>query len=95
MCPFKDLGHEDIVAEFNKLQQIGSTSDYQDKFDELRALMLGRTRQLPEDYFVSSFSSGLKEEITEVQMFQLRTLTEAITLARRKSLRLKHPKREE
>lgn len=36
MFLFEELGHEDVVAEVNKLQQIGSVSNYQDKFEELK-----------------------------------------------------------
>lgn len=47
--------------------------------------MLEWNLHLPEDYFIPCFLSDLKEEIRmEVHMFQPRTLTEAITLARRK-----------
>lgn len=56
---FEELGQEDTVEEFGKLQRTGSINDF-GKIKELRALMLGMNRQLPEDYFVSSFLSGLK-----------------------------------
>ena len=31
---------KDIVEEFNKIQQVGSVEDYQEKFEELKPLML-------------------------------------------------------
>lgn len=56
--------------------------------------MLGRSRHLPEDYFVSTFLSGLKEEIhNDVHMFQPRTLPEAITLAMGKENAIEAAKR--
>lgn len=52
---FKETSYKDIVAEFEKLQQTRTGSNYQDKFEELIALMLERNCHLFEDYFVSSF----------------------------------------
>lgn len=53
----------DVVEEFNKLQQKGSLVEYQEQFEELRSLMMGKNPHLSESYFVSSFISGLKVEI--------------------------------
>lgn len=53
----------DKVDEFNKLQQLGSVKEYQEKFKDLRTLMLLRDSHLTKSYFVSSFISSLKEEI--------------------------------
>lgn len=59
-----------MVAEFNKLRQTDSVLAYQEQFEELRALMLVSNNSLSEQYFISSFISGLKEEIKfVVQMF--------------------------
>lgn len=49
----------DIVEEFNKMKQNGSMQEYQLKFEELKSLMLCRNPYTIEDYFVSSFISGL------------------------------------
>ncbi|XP_027088526.2 uncharacterized protein [Coffea arabica] len=57
---------KDIVEEFNKIQQNGSVEDYQEKFEKLKPLMLMKNPQLDEGYFVSSFISGLKEEIKPI-----------------------------
>lgn len=46
---FEDLNHEDIIPDFDKLQQEDSASDYQDRFEELRASMI----TLTEDYIFS------------------------------------------
>lgn len=59
---FGNLNFLDEVEEFNELQQLGSVREYQEKFEELRTLMLLRDPYLTESYFVSSFVSGLKEE---------------------------------
>ncbi|XP_026415231.1 uncharacterized protein LOC113310676 [Papaver somniferum] len=80
---FQELGHDDIVGEFNKLSQVGTVSEYQEIFEEFKALMLAKNKHLTEDYFTSSFISGLKEELRiVVQMFSPATLEKAIYLAR-------------
>lgn len=51
---------------------------YQEQFKELA----NRTCGLSEEFFISCFISGLKDEIrTGVQMFKSTTLTQAIGLA--------------
>ncbi|KAL4281742.1 hypothetical protein GQ457_03G022050 [Hibiscus cannabinus] len=60
---FCDKTFSDVVEEFNKLVQKGSVEDYQERFEELHPLMLQQNTQLSEGYFVSSFISGLKEEL--------------------------------
>ncbi|PIN13524.1 hypothetical protein CDL12_13862 [Handroanthus impetiginosus] len=60
---FDDVALELIIGEFNKLQQIGIVTDYFEKFDDLRAHMLMFDKDFKESHFVTSFISGLKEEI--------------------------------
>ncbi|KAF5188489.1 hypothetical protein FRX31_021924 [Thalictrum thalictroides] len=80
---FSEEAHENVVGEFNKLQQTTSVADYQDKFEDLKALMLMKNPKLPEGYFIDSFLSGLKGEIKHhVQMFEPESLKRAISLAR-------------
>jgi len=63
----------DVVEEFNKLRQGGSVQAYQQRFEELKALMLISNPTFSKEYFVSSFISGLNEEIRPtVKMFQPR-----------------------
>lgn len=57
------MGFRDEVEEFNKLQQEGSIKNYQEKFEELRSLMLLKNPLLTDVYFISSFISRAKEEI--------------------------------
>jgi hypothetical protein len=54
---------DDIVKEFNKLIQDRNVDDYIERFEELRSLMGALNPLLPESYYVSSFISGLKDEI--------------------------------
>jgi len=51
------------VEEFNKLIQDKSVDDYIERFEELRSLMSALNPSLAESYYVSSFISGLKEDI--------------------------------
>nr|XP_027097511.1 uncharacterized protein LOC113717062 [Coffea arabica] len=92
-CRFNDRTCKDVVEEFNKLQQIGNVEDYQEKFEELKALMMMKNRNLDEKYFISSFISGLKEEIKPmIKMLKPLTLTDAFELAQWQeySLKLQH-----
>ena len=61
---------EDIVEEFNKLTQDGNMDDYIEKFEELRSLIGALNPLLPEAYYVSSFISGLKDEIKPMLNFE-------------------------
>ncbi|XP_027183746.1 uncharacterized protein LOC113782033 [Coffea eugenioides] len=79
---FSGKGSRDVVEEFNKLQQKGAVEEYEEKFEELKTLMLLRNPKLDELYFVSSFFSGLKEEIRPmVKMFKPQTLAKAFEVA--------------
>ena len=72
---FSGKGSLDVVGEFNKLQQKGSVKEYEEKFEKLKTLMLIRNPRLDESYFVSSFISGLKNEIkTMAKMFKPQAL---------------------
>ncbi|XP_026416100.1 uncharacterized protein LOC113311482 [Papaver somniferum] len=79
---FQESGHDDIVGEFNKLSQAGTVLDYQESFEELKALMLAKNRHLTEECFTYSFISGLKEELRmHVLMFSLKSLANVIYLS--------------
>ncbi|XP_027107729.1 uncharacterized protein [Coffea arabica] len=77
-----ELGR-DIIGEFHNLKQTGSVAEYQEKFAELRDLLMTMNYGLTEDYFISSFLSGLKEEIRHVICKpKPETLIHAFNLAR-------------
>lgn len=79
---FEDHGGKDIIEEFNKLYQQGSMREYQDKFEELMSLMLHKDPRLSESYFISSFVSGVKEEIKPmIKMMKPTTQLEAFEVA--------------
>lgn len=50
---------------------------YQQKFEELKALMLNSNPTLTEGYFISSFISGLNKELRSIVMFQPQTIKQA------------------
>ncbi|GKA15840.1 C2H2 and C2HC zinc fingers superfamily protein, putative isoform 1 [Tanacetum coccineum] len=55
--------HTNPQAEFNKLRQISTLDVYLDEFEELRAYVEAKQPGLTDEYFMSSFISGLKEDI--------------------------------
>lgn len=60
---FREKGGKNAVKEFNKLQQVDSIEKYQEDFESFRSLLLAKNPYLTEQYFLSSFISGLKEEL--------------------------------
>lgn len=70
---------EDATGEWTKLRQVSTVRVYRERFEELGS----RTTGLTEEFIVSFFVSGLKEEIKAgVQMFQPSNISQAIGLAR-------------
>ena len=60
----------------------GTVEEYEEKFEELKTLMPTRNPRLDESYFVSSFISGLKDEIKPmVKMFKPQSLSKAFEVA--------------
>ncbi len=57
---FDNKGLNDVVEEFNKLTQHGSVEEYQEQFEDLWARLLTTKSNFTQDYFLSSFLSGLK-----------------------------------
>lgn len=87
---FEDPDTRDVQDLFNKLSQTGSVSEYEDRFEELRALVVTKNRNLTEEYFVSSFISGLQEHIKgAVKMFRPQTLTDTVFLAKQEESKTK------
>ncbi|KAA8522988.1 hypothetical protein F0562_009411 [Nyssa sinensis] len=76
---FGDRLFDDAVGQLTKLRQISTVKTYQEKFEELA----NKTNGLSEEFFVSCFVSGLKDEIkVGVQMFRPRNVSQAMGLAR-------------
>jgi len=69
---------DDPLAELMKLRQFGSIEHYQENFDSLLTRV-----ELPSNYAISCFLSGLKDEIQNaVRMFKPQTIHEAYCLAK-------------
>ncbi|XP_071924750.1 uncharacterized protein [Coffea arabica] len=80
---FGDIRGEDVIEEFNKLYQDSAVLAYQEKFEELRATVMVKLPLLSKSYYVSSFLSGLKEEIkAAVKMHMPQTLQVAFEKTR-------------
>lgn len=85
---FENPEGRDVLDLFSKLRQEGSVEAYEDKFEELRALIVAKYKGFTEEYFVSSFISGLKEHIkTSVRMFRPQTLGDAVFLAKQEEVK--------
>ncbi|XP_039023154.1 uncharacterized protein LOC120155744 [Hibiscus syriacus] len=75
---FCDKAFVDIVEEFTKLVQKGSVEEYHDRFEELQPHMLLQNPTLGEEFFVSLFISGLRDDIKHrVKALDPKTLSEA------------------
>ncbi|KAL4342238.1 hypothetical protein GQ457_08G017250 [Hibiscus cannabinus] len=80
---FADKEFNDVIEEFNKMFQQTTVDDYQTKFEELKPFMLQHNSHLEEAYFVSSFISGLKDEIKhKAKVHEPTSLTNAYRKAR-------------
>lgn len=67
--------YEDATGELTKLCQVTTVKCYQERFEELA----NRTNGLTQEFFVSCFLSGLKEEIKAgVQMFHPTTISQRL-----------------
>ncbi len=53
----------DVVEEFNKLTQHKTVDEYHEQFKELRVRLLTTKSHFTSEYFLSSFLSGLRDEI--------------------------------
>ncbi|XP_039066152.1 uncharacterized protein LOC120211739 [Hibiscus syriacus] len=84
MCHrFTDKGYIDVIDEFNKLTQLSSAEEYEAQFEELQPYLLQINPELGEEYFVSSFLSGLKEELKhKVKVLEPKTVAEAARKAK-------------
>ncbi|KAG8388303.1 hypothetical protein BUALT_Bualt02G0111500 [Buddleja alternifolia] len=81
---FDDTDPELMIGEFNKLHQTGTVTEYLEKFEDLKSHMLLFHREFPEDFFIASFVSGLRDDIQgAVLSMKPNTLHQAISLAKK------------
>ncbi|XP_027083531.2 uncharacterized protein [Coffea arabica] len=74
---------EETIKEFNKLAQTSSVTDYLEKFELLKSLVMPLLPNQPDSYYKSCFLSGLKGEIVNmVRMARPRTLADTIEAAK-------------
>lgn len=85
--------HHDPLAELMKLKQVGPVQTYLKKFEELLNSVLNKI-SLTEDFVVSSFISGLKEELQYiVRMLYPKNLQQAVSLAKLQELAVENANR--
>ena len=76
---FRPKDCEDFDESLSTIQQMGSLRDYQKEFERLGNKVHGWTPKA----LVGTFVGGLKPKIVDgIRMFKLKTLKEAISLAR-------------
>lgn len=80
---FENPDNLDVQDRFNKLKQTTTLTEYEDRFEELRTMVIHKNKEFDEEYFLSSFISGLKESIKmAVRMFRPSTLADAVFLSK-------------
>ncbi|XP_074346381.1 uncharacterized protein LOC141685160 [Apium graveolens] len=85
---FENSENRDVLDLFNKLRQDGTVMEYEDKFEELRSMIVVKHQGFSEEYFVSSFVSGLKDHIKgAIRMFRPQTLSDEVFLAKQEESR--------
>lgn len=80
---FSRVGYENLVGQFTKLMQKGRVEEYISQFDELRSHVMAQDGRHRESYYIDTFISGLREEISQA-LYNHRpsTLQEARNMAR-------------
>jgi hypothetical protein len=74
----------EIVGQFHNLKLIGSVVDYVDRFEEMVSMVKRHNPSLSDNYFISSFISGLKDQIQyHVQCHKPTALSQAYWFAKR------------
>lgn len=74
---------EDIVEEFMRIKQDGTTREYQDKFEEFRIKIEKIMPSLREECFLSVFIGRLNDDIRPmVRIIKPNTLSQAFHVAK-------------
>lgn len=80
---FSRAGYENLVGQFNKLMQKGKVEEYITQFEELRSYVMAQEGHQRESYYVDTFISGLKEELSQASYnHKPSSLKEARNMAR-------------
>ena len=81
---FNETSSYEAIGQFHNLKQTRTVSEYVDKFEEFMGLVKRNNPSLPEDYFINSFVSGLKDHIQHhLQCHKPTNLTNAYWFAKR------------
>jgi hypothetical protein len=81
---FNVVSEYDIVGQFHNLKQTGTVLDYVEKFEEMVSMVKRHNPSLTDNYFISSFISGLKDNIQyHVQCHKPTILSQAYWFAKR------------
>lgn len=74
----------EIVGQFHNFKQVGFVLDYVDRFEEMVTMMKRTNPTLSDQYYISSFISGLKDNIQyHLQCHQPTSLSQAYLFAKR------------
>lgn len=74
---------QNLIGDFNKLQQDGTLEEYKEKFKEHKSFMSHSYKALNEEYYLKSFISGLEEEFQDLVIVQRpMTISQAFTIAK-------------
>lgn len=72
---FRDPTVVDVVKEFNKLKEESSFTEYKERFEELRSVILRENPQFNETCFIYAFINGLSKELRlMIKLFKPQTL---------------------
>ncbi|KAL2532200.1 Uncharacterized protein Adt_05551 [Abeliophyllum distichum] len=73
---------KEVIEIFSKIRQKGSVAECQEHFEELKSQVMMSLPHLPESYYISIFTSGLKEEIKPmVKIIKPTTIAKAFEVA--------------
>ena len=74
---------EEAIEEFNKLMQPGSVTEYLERFEQLKSMVMVSLPGQPDSYYKSCFLSGLQEErVSMVRMTRPIILADTIEAAK-------------
>lgn len=62
---FNDLDNSNLnlLGRFKRIEQVGSVTEYLEKFEDLKTWVLIKHPTIPKEFFLGFFIEGLKEEI--------------------------------
>lgn len=87
MKRFSTGNQENLIGKFNKLVQGGKVDEYIVQFEELRGYMMSKYPLHSEDFYLSSFLSGLRSDIQQaLYIYKPTTLQDAIDKAREQEI---------